>query len=70
MTELVMSLTPNLGLKSFWQRLAKRYRQYTIYKNTVTELNRLSDRELNDIGIHRSMIHSIAMEVHYDNHVL
>jgi uncharacterized protein YjiS (DUF1127 family) len=32
--------------------------------NTIKELNRLSDYELQDIGIHRSQIYSIAVEAH------
>lgn len=44
----------------------------TIKKNremnkTYKELNRLSDAELRDIGIHRSNIRAIAMEQFYDN---
>jgi uncharacterized protein YjiS (DUF1127 family) len=34
---------------------------------TINELNMLSDAELQDIGIHRGMIRSIAMEGEYDN---
>lgn len=37
------------------------------YKRTVRELSQLSDHELRDIGISRGMIHSVAMEAHYDN---
>jgi uncharacterized protein YjiS (DUF1127 family) len=34
---------------------------------TYKELNRLSDSELRDIGIHRSEIASIAMEPYYNS---
>lgn len=37
------------------------------YNRTVRELSALSDFELRDIGISRGMIHSVAMEAHYDN---
>lgn len=37
------------------------------YKRTVRELSQLTDHELRDIGISRGMIHSVAMEAHYDN---
>ena len=30
------------------------------YRNTLQELSRLSDRELNDLGIHRSDISGVA----------
>lgn len=33
------------------------------YKRTVNELNRLTDRELQDIGICRAEIHRVATEV-------
>jgi uncharacterized protein YjiS (DUF1127 family) len=36
-------------------------------RSTYNELNRLSDSELRDIGIHRSEIHSIAMEPYYNS---
>lgn len=32
------------------------------YHNTVNELGRLSDRDLNDLGISRSDIHRVAAE--------
>ncbi|HBD91870.1 MAG TPA: hypothetical protein DC061_15545 [Gemmobacter sp.] len=36
-----------------------------IFKQTVRELNKLSTRELADLGIHRSMIHRLAQEAAY-----
>ncbi|WP_409455727.1 DUF1127 domain-containing protein [Paracoccus sp. (in: a-proteobacteria)] len=41
------------GIKSFFARRA-------LYRQTVRELNGLSDRELADLGIHRLEITSIA----------
>lgn len=41
------------------------YRRYKMYRQTVRELAALSDRELNDLGIARSSIRSIAMEAAY-----
>ena len=35
-------------------------RAYLRYRETVTELSRLSDRELDDLGINRFEIESIA----------
>ena len=34
--------------------------QRTVYKRTFAELNALTNRELNDIGINRSEIYNIA----------
>jgi uncharacterized protein YjiS (DUF1127 family) len=42
-----MSLIPN-------------FRNWRRYRDTVNELSRLSNRELNDLGITRAEIHSIA----------
>jgi uncharacterized protein YjiS (DUF1127 family) len=35
---------------------------------TIRELHSLSDRELSDLGLNRSMIRQVAMEPYYDNH--
>ena len=40
-----------------------------IYRETYAELSKLTDKELNDIGISRGMIHSIAMEAYFDGRV-
>ena len=36
--------------------LRKSYREWRDYRNTVAELNRMSDRDLNDLGISRADI--------------
>ena len=36
-----------------------------VYNQTVHELRQLSERELNDLGIHRLMITSVAREAAY-----
>lgn len=47
------------GLRS---ALAGRYAKYKVYRNTMNELSALTDRDLADLGINRSMISSIATE--------
>lgn len=42
--------------------LARSYKRYRKYRATVWELNGLSDRELNDIGIARCDIGRLARE--------
>jgi uncharacterized protein YjiS (DUF1127 family) len=37
-------------------------RKYALYRQTLRELNALTDREMNDLGIHASMIEQIARE--------
>lgn len=40
--------------------LIRDFRNWRRYRETVTELNRLSNRELADLGINRYDIHSVA----------
>nr|WP_176805057.1 DUF1127 domain-containing protein [Paracoccus isoporae] len=43
-------------------RLQEARARRAVYRQTVAELNSLSSRELDDLGIHRSMITRIAHE--------
>lgn len=45
--------------------LAERYQRHRTYRSCVAELSALSDRELRDLGLHRSMIRSLAHEEAY-----
>jgi len=66
MTALIMT-ADKIGLHSvaeWFKRLNATLVHRAKVKNTIKELNRLSDYELQDIGIHRSQIYSIANEVH------
>lgn len=36
-----------------------------VYRQTLTELRSLSNRELSDLGMHRSMLTRIALEAAY-----
>ncbi|WP_407492501.1 DUF1127 domain-containing protein [Pseudooceanicola sp. MF1-13] len=47
--------------------LAARYAQHAAYRKCVAELAALNDRELRDLGLHRSMIRSLAHEAAYRN---
>lgn len=40
--------------------LIRNFRNWRRYRETVTELNRLSNRELADLGINRHDIHAVA----------
>lgn len=69
MTHLVMTLAESLHISeavySVYSKISKVFenleRSKNI-KNTIRELNQLTDRELYDIGISRGMIRSVAME--------
>ena len=67
-TLLAISDWLNLGLfTEMFKELRESLKRHAQYRSTVDELSKLTDKELNDIGINRGMIHSIAMEMYYDN---
>lgn len=49
--------------------LAEAWRAHRVYRQTLTELQGLSPRELNDLGLNPSMLHSIALEAAYGKQV-
>ena len=53
------------NLSNIFSKLIKSYHQYRIYKNTVNELSKLSDRELYDIGLSRGEIYDLANQSAY-----
>lgn len=59
--------TLSLGerLTEIRQAAAIAYSNWRVYRRTLNELRELSTRELADLGINPSMIHSIAMEAAY-----
>ncbi len=69
MATLNATRTPALGLAErltlALSAVKTSYRKYALYRQTRRELKALSDRELNDLGIHASMIEQIAQEAAY-----
>lgn len=61
-----MRLKPDEGpagtQKRQTMKIARSLSNWRKYRQTVTELGRMSDRELSDLGIGRSDIHRIARE--------
>lgn len=55
------------ALNGFRAAVAERFANYQVFRATVAELQVLSDRELSDMGISRSMIKRIAIEAAYGN---
>lgn len=53
------------GLSGLRTTLAERFAQYRSYRTTLDELGMLTDRELADMGMHRSDIREIAFEAAY-----
>ncbi|MEO9653339.1 MAG: DUF1127 domain-containing protein [Roseobacter sp.] len=54
--ERLLSSAANL-----FDRLAARYAYGRIYRATMQELTALSDRDLADLGMHRSMLKGVAL---------
>ena len=48
------------GLANWFKKLAANYKHHKQAQVTIRELSRLSDRELNDMGLARGDIYSIA----------
>lgn len=48
--------------KSMTTNLIRNYRNWRVYRETVTELGRLSNRQLHDLGIVRDEIKIIARQ--------
>ena len=50
---------------NFFTGLRARRAKYAVYRETLRELQSLSDRELNDLGITRGEIRGIAYQAAY-----
>jgi len=61
---LTHSFTANIvdGITALKEAAAERYAHFRVYHSSIAELRKLSDRDLNDIGMNRSMIKSVALE--------
>lgn len=49
--------------------LAEAWRAHRVYRQTLAELQGLSDRELADLGLNRAMLKSVAYEATYGKQV-
>ena len=57
------TLLASRGLeKGIIMNVARSFNNWRRYRQTVTELGRMSSRELQDLGINRTDIHSIARQ--------
>ncbi len=54
------------GLSVIVANLTARLRRYRVYRETYNELMTLSDRELADLGMSRSMIRRLAIEASHE----
>lgn len=71
MAYLNNSRAADIGLRArlsgLFENAAARYAQYRLYRKTYDELNRLSDRDLADLGLHRASIATVAADAAYGN---
>lgn len=71
MTQAVLTVAGwmNPALKEviyFFRGIRVRHQARKLAKQTIKELSRLTDRELNDMGLHRGAIRGLAAQ-HYDD---
>lgn len=62
MTEAIIRSFYSFGFVRFSQKLKTWYTQHKMFTKTRNELEKLNDRELADIGIHRCEIKRVAKE--------
>ena len=70
MTQLVLTASEWLNISSFFdffRDLKRNLQKRKLQRETMKELYALSDKDLADIGISRSQIRSIAMEVDFND---
>lgn len=69
MTHLTQSLSfitdYTYRLTSWFEEFVAEYKKARDTANTINELNRLTDKELKDIGLSRGDIYDIAHRTHY-----
>ncbi|SHG61298.1 protein of unknown function [Cognatiyoonia sediminum] len=64
-TTRATSVTFGQRFNEFRARMAEASAQRKTYNTTMSELSALSNRELADLGLHRSMIKQVALEAAY-----
>ncbi len=52
---------------AFLDTLKVKFARYRLYRETLNELSALSNRELADLGLSRSMIRRLAYQAAYEN---
>ena len=72
MTQFVLTATDWLNIGGIFdtvKQLRAEIKAAREIQKTIDELEKLTDKELNDIGLGRGNIRSVAMECYYDNRV-
>ncbi|WP_424987832.1 DUF1127 domain-containing protein [Microbulbifer sp. S227A] len=67
MSTLALKKSNSAPVAADWlQGLKTRFQNYRVYRETLNELSALSDRELADLGLHRSMLRRVAHQAAYE----
>ncbi len=61
-TQTALKGAPAFGVAALVETAKTRFARYRLYRQTVNELSALSNRELADLGLHRSMIRQLAQQ--------
>lgn len=71
MTFVTETYTPHVSIRerfeTFRVNMAAAAKKRQAYRQTMDELQGLTDRDLADLGIHRSMIPAVAYDAAYGN---
>ncbi|WP_298846890.1 DUF1127 domain-containing protein [uncultured Ruegeria sp.] len=65
-TQTALKSAPAFGFGALVENAKIRFVRHRMYRQTVSELSALSNRELADLGLHRSMIRRVAMQAAND----
>ena len=65
-TQVALKGTAAFGFAALIETAKTRFARYRMYRRTVNELSALSDRDLADLGLQRSMIRRLAMQAAAD----
>ncbi len=66
-THSALKGAPAFGFASLIEMVATKFARIRLYRETVSELSGLTDRELADLGLHRSMIRGLALQAVEDH---
>ncbi|MCV6584542.1 MAG: DUF1127 domain-containing protein [Marinibacterium sp.] len=68
MAHATETLSTRTGVVPLFSDLRRRYATFRVYQKTLSEMRALSDRELADLGLHRSMLRRIALQAVYGDY--
>lgn len=61
-TQTALKGTQSIGFATLIETAKTRFARYRMYRRTFNELSALSNRELADLGLHRSAIRRVSLQ--------